>query len=53
MSEQEYIDCRDCHGTGIGWGGPDSKCLQCGGRGYFKIEPEPEYDGPDNEKDVW
>ena len=26
-------DCYDCRGTGIGYGGPDTKCGYCRGRG--------------------
>lgn len=40
-------DCGSCQGTGIGWGGPDSSCSVCRGRGYSVRKYEP--DEPDDD----
>jgi hypothetical protein len=43
--EDEDRDCGDCMGTGIGWGGPDSRCSSCRGSGMpraarYRDEPD-------------
>lgn len=38
----EYEDCEDCQGTGIGDPHAQTPCPSCGGRGYPKPEAEPD-----------
>jgi hypothetical protein len=44
------IDCPHCEGTGIGYGGPDSRCADCRGRGYSFARDEDD-DPPDGDFD--
>jgi hypothetical protein len=41
--------CPSCEGTGIGYGGPDSRCAVCRGRGYPL--PPADDDPPDGDFD--
>ena len=47
------VDCLSCEGTGIGYGGPDSKCGACKGRGFSLVADEdpPEDDEPEQDGD--
>ena len=46
-AEEDSPDCNSCRGTGIGWGGPDSRCGTCGGSGMprkTREDPDDAYD---------
>ena len=50
---EEDHDCGDCMGTGIGWGGPDSRCGSCGGSGMPRVSRSRYRDEPDDYEPDW
>lgn len=51
--EEANAGCGDCMGTGIGWGGPDSRCGSCGGSGMPRVSRSRYRDEPDDREPDW